>query len=387
MNIQKRVLPWTFPGYTPDLHIAPADWFALLARFSWLRALDGVPQDATYHAEGDVLRHTQMVVQSLPALSGWRTLAEADRPQLFAAALLHDTGKSSCTVVEADGRITTHGHARRGEQLARCVLWLGEELEAPVPFLVREKIAALVRLHGLPLQFLEKADPASAVIEASLRVRLDHLALLAEADVRGRTCVDQHALLERIALFRDYCQEQNCYTHPRAFASAYSRFVYVQGDHSDPAYVAYDDTCCEVVVMSGLPGAGKDSWIRTNLPDWPVISLDGVRRELGISPGGEQGRVAQVARERARVFLRRQCSFIWNATNVTRMMRQRIIDLACAYRARVRIVYVESPYAVLLSRNRVRQASVPEELLSRLLRKLEVPQLGEAQQVEWIWSE
>jgi predicted kinase len=386
METQKKASLWTFPGYAPD-PAAAIDWLALLARFSWLRALDGVPQDAAYHAEGDVLRHTRMVAESLPALSGWRTLTCADRPQLFAAVLLHDAGKSSCTVVEAGGCISTHGHARRGEQLARRVFWLGEELSAPAPFLVREKIAALVRLHGLPLQFLEKADPARAVIEASQRVRLDHVALLAEADVRGRTCADQLALLERVALFRDYCQEQSCYTTPRAFASAHSRFAYMQGDHSDPDYVAYDDTRCEVVVMSGLPGAGKDTWIRNNLPDWPVISLDGVRRELGISPGGEQGRVGQVARERARVFLRKQLSFVWNATNVTHVMRQRIVDLARAYRARVRIVYIELPFAVLLSRNRVRRASVPEEIIYRLLRRLEVPQVGEAQRVEWIWSE
>jgi predicted kinase len=375
---------WTFPGCPPDLYAASPDWSLLLARFAWLRALDGVPQDAAYHAEGDVLVHTRMVTECMLGLDGWRRLAGAQRQHLFAASLLHDVGKPACTIVAADGRITTDGHARRGEQLARRFLWLGE---APPPCSVREQITALVRLHGLPLQFIEQADPLRAIIEASQRVRLDHVALLAEADVRGRICADQQALLDRVALFREYCQEQGCYTAPRAFASEYSRFAYLHSAHSDPEYVAYDDTDCEVVVMSGLPGAGKDTWIRQNLPDWPVISLDAVRRELGIDPGGEQGRVVQVARERARVLLRQHRSFIWNATNVTHVMRQSVVDLALAYHARTRIIYIESPFATIVRRNRARQAHVPEEILSRLLKKLEPPQVREAHRVEWIWSE
>jgi len=386
-STQPDPLMWAFPGCPPAAETSPVDWPALLTRFAWLRALDGVPQDATYHAEGDVLIHTRMVAQSMLEACDWQRLTWAQRQPLFAAALLHDVGKAACTVVAADGRVTSSGHARRGEQLARRFLCLGEALPAPPPFPVREQITALVRLHGLPLQFVEQADPARAVIEASQRVRMDHVALLAEADVRGRICADQQALLDRVSLFREYCQEQGCYTAPRAFASEYSRFAYLRGASGDLEYMAYDDTNCEVVVMSGLPGAGKDSWIRKNLPDWPVISLDAVRREMGVDPAGEQGRVVQLARERARALLRQHRSFVWNATNVTHVMRQSVVNLALAYHARTRIIYVESPFASIVRRNRARQAYVPEEVLYRLLKKLELPQVREAHRVEWIWSE
>ena len=73
--------------------------------------------------------------------------------------------------------------------------------------------------------------------------------------------------------------------------------------------------------MSGLPGAGKDTWIARHAPDLPVISLDMIRRELKVTPADDQGAVAALAKSRARELLRRQQSFIWNATNITRALR------------------------------------------------------------------
>lgn len=346
--------------------------------------MQGVAQDPLYHAEGDVFIHTRMVTEALAALDAWRGLPEAERSVLFAAALLHDVAKPACTAVEPDGRITSKGHARKGELLAREILWTGDDLLAPPPVPVRETIAKLVRFHGLPLWFLEKASPERAVIEASQMVRLDWLALLAEVDARGRECQDQAELLGRIDLFREFCQEQRCYTAPRAFASAHSRFEYFRSEARDLDYGAYDDTQFEVVLMSGLPGAGKDTWVRQHLAGWPVISLDHLRQELDVTPREGQGPVVQAARAQAREFLRAQQPFVWNATNITRMLRRQLIDFFVSYHARVRVIYLDAPLDVILSRNAARPNPVPEHVIRQMLRKLEVPTLIEAHMVEWI---
>ncbi|MFC7441490.1 AAA family ATPase [Laceyella putida] len=146
----------------------------------------------------------------------------------------------------------------------------------------------------------------------------------------------------------------------------------------------YDDTRCEVILMSGLPGAGKDTWISQTHPDLPVISLDQIRREHGISPTANQGEVIQIAKEQAKVLLRQRQSFIWNATNLTRHLRDPLIDLFAAYGARITIVYMDAPLDLLLSRNRKRKHEVPEAVIRKLVRKLEVPTLTEAHHVEWI---
>ena len=175
-----------------------------------------------------------------------------------------------------------------------------------------------------------------------------------------------------------------CWQQPYPFPSAHARFTYFRGPPGYRDYDAYDDTVCEVVLLSGLPGAGKDSWLRQTRPGRPAISLDDLREQMGVGPAGNQGQVVAAARERARVYLRRQQGFIWNATNVTRSLRRQLIGLFTDYGARVRIVYLEAPWPELARRNRARARPVPEAVLERLAGKLEVPDMTEAQQVEWI---
>ena len=313
-------------------------------------------------------------------LPAWRALPMEERALLVVAALLHDIGKPACTGTDEQGRIHSRGHARLGERLVRQLFWQ----EDTVPFEVREYIAALVRLHALPLQFLDKHSPEQTVLAASQRVNLAHLALLAEADMRGRVCADQERLLDTIELFRDFCAEQACAIQPRQFADAYSRFVYFHRAEADPAYAAYDDTRFEVVLMAGLPAVGKDTWIRENLPAWPVISLDAIRKELKVAPTDNQGAVIQLARQRAKELMRTQTSFVWNATNLLRMRRQELVELIVAYGGRVRLIYLDAPYQEIMRRNQQRAARVPDHVIHGFLQRMELPDLTEAHAVEWI---
>lgn len=373
----------SFP-YCPQPPDWTLDWSTIQQRFPWLQAMDGVPQEPAYHAEGDVLIHTRMVAEALTGLEAWRTLPENERVLLFAGALLHDVGKPACTQVELDGRISSRGHARKGEIITRRLLWTGSEGAPALPLSQREYIARLVRHHGLPLRFLDHEHPERLVMAASQSVRMDHLALIAEADVRGRICADQRELLVTVDLFRDFCREQQCYTIPRQFATDHSRFEYFHKEERDPSYSAYDTTAFEVVLLSGLPGAGKDTWLQENLHDWPVISLDKIRRERRIDPEDGQGEVVQAAREWARELMRQRQSFVWNATNVTHSLRRQLIQFFVAYGARVRIVYIDAPFDELIKRNRARESYVPEAVIYRLLDKLEVPDPTEAHLVEWV---
>lgn len=355
------------------------------AGFEWLRAMAGCAQEAEYHAEGDVLVHTRMVVDALVASPEWRSAPAAARSELFAAALLHDVAKPRCTRVEEDGRIHARGHARLGARMARALLWSDEAfLREPVPIAHREAVVSLVRLHGLPLYVLDDADPRYALFRASIRVRCDRLALLAEADVRGRQCTDQQGLVDRVELFRLLAAEQRCLDQPRHFASDHSRFLYFRRPQRDPEHAAHDPTRFEVTLLSGLPGAGKDTYARRYLSDLPQVSLDLLRRSMRISPEETQKPVIDAAQSQARAYLRSEQPFVWNSTNISTAMRAPLIDLFAAHGARIRVVYVDAPLPELLRRNARRAETVPAAVVQRLADRLEIPDRTEAHHVEWV---
>ena len=351
----------------------PNDWAELDRQFEWIRAMRDCPQDPAYHAEGDVWIHVRMVFEVMRGLV-------PENEILLAAALLHDVAKPACTRVE-NSRITSRGHSQRGAIMTRRILW-----ERGVDFATREQVCALVRYHQSPFHLIDRPDAARLAHLISQTAGCDLLTILAQADALGRTCQDQQDLLTRVGLFGEFCEEQECLRGPRIFASALSRFEYFRTPGRDPNYKVHDETRCEVVLLSGLPGSGKDTWIHHNRPDWPVISLDSIRDDLGAEPTGNQGAVVQEARERARVLLRQGKGFVWNATNLSREMRAPLIDLFTVYQARTRIVYVEASHDSLFARNHERKRVVPPSAIHHMMKRWEVPDVTEAWEVEHLTS-
>ena len=100
-------------------------------------------------------------------------------------------------------------------------------------------------------------------------------------------------LLDNIALFAEFCREQGCWDAPWRFPSDHARFLYFLHEDRLPDYAPHEDFAAEVVLLSGLPGAGKDHWAATHLPGWPVIALDDLRQELDVLPTDKQGAVLQ----------------------------------------------------------------------------------------------
>ncbi|NCD68114.1 AAA family ATPase [Mucilaginibacter sp. R11] len=354
-------------------------WFLLEQRFDWLKRMNDVPQDPRYHAEGNVAIHTQMVLESLQKLPTFVALPEQDREILWAAALLHDVEKYSTTVIEADGSITSNGHARKGAQFSRQLFYM----DNPAPFAIREQIVGLVRYHGLPIWLFEKPDPLKALVKASMEINTQWLALLARADMLGRICEDQDEMLYRIDCFEALCQENDCWGKAREFSSDKAKMYYLQHDDAYLNYEPFEEPLAEVILMSGLPGAGKDSYIKKHYADWPLVSLDDIRVKKGILPTDKtgNGQVIQEAKEQARIYLRKHQSFVWNATNTTSQMRMQLIELFMLYKVKVTIVYLEVSHQNLHSQNRNREAIVPPIVLDKLAHKLEVPALWEAHHV------
>lgn len=116
------------------------------------------------------------------------------------------------------------------------------------------------------------------------------------------------------------------------------------------------------------------------------VNVDDIRRKNKLSPTDKSanGWVVQEAKKQARAYLRKGQGFIWNATNITVMMRSQLINLFAEYGARVKVAYIEKPYSAWRKQNREREYPLPEAVLDTMLGKLEIPLLTEAHEIEYV---
>ena len=173
-----------------------------------------------------------------------------------------------------------------------------------------------------------------------------------------------------------------CLSQAKRFASAHSRFLYFRKENRPADYEAFDDWTGAATLLSGMPGPGKDSWLAARAVGSEVVSLDALRRELGVDPRDAQGPVVAEARKRARIALRAQRPIIWNAINLSRRVRGQVVDLFAAYKAKVNMVYLESAEAEVNRRNDSREQAVPAKAIARMLDRWEPPDLTECHDLE-----
>jgi predicted kinase len=360
------------------------DFKACLEAFPVLENAKTTPQNPVYHGEGDVWTHTCMVVRELLALDDYqRNCTREEQVTLFLAALLHDVSKYSTTVIDpVTGAIGQPGHSGRGAVDARVLLW-----DAGAPFELREAVCRLIGVHQLPFWVMgdrrSTKGPEFTVRELSCQMDLRLLAMLAEADMRGRICADMGNVLVNIELFRELAREENCFGRPRSFADLHTRVSYFRGADVHPDYPLFQEPGSKVIVMSGLPASGKNTWVAKHHPTLPVVSFDDAREELGLRHGKNEGMVAHRAVDKAKDLLRERAPFVWNATHLSHQARQKTIDLLFSYSAEVEIVYLEKPRCELLRRNDRRDTSLSNKALQAMLFKWEMPMPTEAHRVAY----
>lgn len=349
--------------------------------------MKGVPQNPVYHGEGDVYIHTMQVMEKLKSLPGYLKLSDQKQMEVLLAAALHDVGKVRTTRMEEGNWVSPH-HASAGAQRMREYLWkecgfCGNRDQLAF----REAVCSLIRYHSLPVHAIDREDGLLQLAKfAETPATAEQLCLLGEADILGRIAPDCQELLEQVQLARVLAEEYGILDRSMKFSSPVTKRAWFAERNVQPEYPLYDDTWGEVILMSGLAGSGKDTWIRKNY-DLPMISLDEIRKQMKIAPTENQLSVVMEAREQAKVFLRKHQPFVWNATNLTQRVRGQQVSLFERYGAKVKIVYLETEWQKNQEQNRGRHEAVPEEVLGKMLSILEVPMAWEARCVQWICGE
>lgn len=192
----EKILMSPLPGY--GLSCLSSMSYSLLPVLSLLK---NTRQSWKHHPEGDVLIHTCMVVDAMRRIitreneiqthrTGAPHCAEWEKTMMW-AAFFHDFGKPACTLLDTEtSDYTAHGHERESVvAMARfCEEYKGVSTD------IQLAASVLVEEHLFPFQAPGKAKRNAYVARAralgNVGLTMADLALLAEADHRGRTTAE-----------------------------------------------------------------------------------------------------------------------------------------------------------------------------------------------------
>ena len=123
----------------------------------------------------------------------------------------------------------------------------------------------------------------------------------------------------------------------------------------------------ECVILVGLPGAGKSTFVRTHYPAHVHVSKD------NFPPGARDKQARQAALLRAALAAGRPV--VVDNTNVTVADRAAIISVAREFGARIVGVYIDASVREAIARNETRQgrARVPKVAIFTAAKRLVPP--------------
>ncbi|GGK35789.1 HDIG domain-containing protein [Deinococcus malanensis] len=369
-----------------------------------LTELKTTPQDAEWHAEGDVGTHTHLVLQEAYDIADREGLMPDERFVLVLAAALHDLGKALTTRRAEDrngqARIISPRHADRGRSYLAYRL---PELALPYP-LIQQVMALVGHHHDLSRTLSAGTEPAYRRLARQVGLRT--LYLLEVADIRGRVAPDRESKLEDLELFRLGAEEYGLWNGSdpygpwrelidaelAAFSAGYRDLVFGQGvmdyeagliqtpheaiARAYPARAGFP----QLVVTCGPSGAGKSSWVAEHCPDHAVVSLDLLRDQLSGKRADQSvnGRVLQAAKEQLKTSLRARRPVVWDATNTRRDFRNVPLGLGLDYGALTTLVVFQPPLHSIFERNPTRVHAVPASVVASQVANAEFPYVVEA---------
>lgn len=372
-------------------------------RMPLLYELEATRQDSEWHAEGNVLIHTGMVLDEMYKLldGDLKDVGLAKRAALILAAAFHDIAKPLTTRErEIDGRIrvVSPRHEERGRS------YMALHLAGELPFAVLDNAMAMTGYHNSLKLLVVRNNSAGSYGKLSRQVDLDLVYWLEVADMRGRECIDKDKQLEHLEMFRMFATDYGYWPGGAreswsaqicgalsGYPSATQDFVCAQAirdceagaittpEEAIAKSYGYRDAYPEVVLVVGLSGSGKTTWIGKNLKDHEIVSLDDIRAGLGRREDQQNNaKVLRIAKEELREHLRAKRRVVWDATSLRTDFRSAVIDLAEDYGALVTIVAFHCPQQELAKRNKTRKHPVIAAVRLKQLTNAQWPQVAEA---------
>lgn len=361
-----------------DLHaelFAPTiSWSNLCSIIPELAKLDQTPQDPRHHTEGDVGIHTRMCLNELRDDANWQALSPTDQYKCLLGVLMHDIAKPQRTVHEDDGTISSKGHSAAGNIQARGILW-----KLGVPPEIREFVCRIANYHQLPFYLESHPNRDYEMRKLSLTLPLNLLSICSRADAAGRLTTpaeNRQKTFDNIDMFDLYAEDMGIWDQPMKHVSMVERGIYLEKRGAiDPSYEWPTANKRGILIaMCGLPCSGKS----TTSSAWglPTIGLDWAREELDAQHGKakDEGQAKQLATAELKSLLGNGSSVVFDATNLEKDKRERLVATASAYMADTVFVHVETDYQTWLKQIKSRGDTSPgDKTLQGMIRRWGAP--------------
>ena len=138
-----------------------------------------------------------------------------------------------------------------------------------------------------------------------------------------------------------------------------------------------------LIMMMGIAGAGKSTWIKQNYPDVEPVSRDAIRFEILDEKGGEyfdhEDEVFNSFIHQIIGSLVADEVTIADATHLNRKARLKVLSRVRKYADEVEVVWIRVPLETALRQNAMRsgRAKVPNDVIKRMYQSIERPEDNE----------
>ena len=142
----------------------------------------------------------------------------------------------------------------------------------------------------------------------------------------------------------------------------------------------------EIIMMMGIPGSGKSTYIQNHLMSETtiVLSSDEIREELygDVSNQNHNDEVFKLLYSRINMYLNNENveRIVFDATNINKKRRINFIKYIKSIATvplDINCIYMAVPFATCVERNSKRDRVVPIEVLERMHLQLSIPTLDE----------
>lgn len=273
--------------------------------------------------------------------------------RLIPAVLLHDIGKTLCELDE-EGYLLSSGHEELSVKLANEILY-------PVNLEDRKIILCLIKFHGLRYQF-KSMKPTTIVKKIQyIASQLGHM---------------------NAAIYKRFFE-------PLFKADYYGAIRTTKKDREEDflkdikelGKYFFDPNQPEIIVMCGLPGSGKSTWVENftkyqkilkSSKNIIVLSRDDIREELFGSRDDieHEKEVTDLFEKRLKAALLERASIIIDNTNIKFKTRERYRKFADDYGYKYHIKYIERPLDELYD---ARPGEKWKSVIHRMLMEFEYP--------------